>query len=319
MIRPIVLAAIAAVAVQGTQDQRPTFRSRTDLITVDVAVTSHGSPVGGLTLADFALADNGVRQTIEIVDTETLPIDLTVVVDTSGSMQHSIADLKADAQAIAAMLRPADRIRLITFAGQIRETYALQAPSADLAVDRLAATGSTSLFDAVAAALVRLTGADRRHLVVVLTDGQDTSSVLGRGPLADLSAAANAVLYAEVSRSGMTLPPPGVRPPASAEPLTWRHQWMPLAAPLGDESPLKEAVENTGGVWDSVGSIARAPAGVKRALEWFRTAYVLRYRATGVAAAGWHELRVKAGRAGEVRRPRPQGVRRAIGGDATKM
>nr|ADC36006.1 von Willebrand factor type A domain protein [uncultured bacterium 259] len=299
MIRPIVLAAIAAVALQGTQDQRPTFRSRTDLITVDVAVTSHGSPVSGLTLADFELADNGVRQTIEMVDAETLPIDLTVVVDTSGSMRRSVDDLKADAQAIAAMLRPNDRIRLLTFAGQIRETYALQAPSADLALDRLAATGSTSLFDAVAVALAGVTGTDRRHLVVVLTDGQDTSSVVGRGPLADLSAAANGVLYAAVSRPGVLLPPPGVRPPASAEPLNWRHRWMPLAAPPADESPLKDAVENTGGVWDSVGSIARAPAGVKRALEWFRTAYVLRYRATGVAAAGWHELHVKVGRAGE--------------------
>ena len=43
-------------------------------------------------------------------------------------------------------------------------------------------------------------------------------------------------------------------------------------------------------------SIARAPEGVRRALDWFRAAYVLRYRATGVTPAGWHELRVRVKR-----------------------
>jgi len=74
---------------------------------------------------------------------------------------------------------------------------------------------------------------------------------------------------------------------------------MPAAAPRGDVTPLKQAVENTGGVWDSMMSIGRAPAGVKRALEWFRSAYVLRYRATGVPAAGWHELRITVTRPGD--------------------
>lgn len=76
-----------------------------------------------------------------------------------------------------------------------------------------------------------------------------------------------------------------------------RRFWNPPgAAALRDTGPLGAAVENTGGVWDGMRSIARAPEGVRRALEWFRAAYVLRYRATGVPAAGWHELRVRVKR-----------------------
>jgi hypothetical protein len=46
-------------------------------------------------------------------------------------------------------------------------------------------------------------------------------------------------------------------------------------------------------------SIARAPEGVRRALDWFRAAYVVRYRATGVSPDGWHELRVRVTRPGD--------------------
>ena len=78
-----------------------------------------------------------------------------------------------------------------------------------------------------------------------------------------------------------------------------RGWWIPPpAAARRDTGPLRVAVENTGGVWDGMRSIARAPEGVQRALAWFRSAYVLRYRATGVTRAGWHELRIKVPRGG---------------------
>jgi VWFA-related protein len=278
--------------------QTPTFRSRTDLVTVEVSVTSGRVPVPGLVLQDFEVADNGIPQRVEMLDTEALPIDLTIVLDTSGSMQRLIEDVKNDAQAIAGMLRPTDRLRLITFAGDVSEAFGFQPPSANLALSRLAAAGATSLYDAVAAAMMRVRDGERRHLIVVLTDGVDTFSVLGREALNDISRRTDAVLYAAVAVPAMgplVPPPPSAAPP---QPLNTRRRWVPLLSRPGDDTPLREAVENTGGVWESMVTIARAPAGVKRALEWFRSAYVLRYRASGVAVAGWHELRVTVSRPG---------------------
>jgi VWFA-related protein len=291
------LVAFTAIAGGAGQQQRPTFRSRTDLVSVDISITTDKRPVAGLALPDFELTDNGVRQKIELLDAETLPIDLSIVLDQSSSMARSFDSVKTDAREIAAMLRPSDRIRLITFAGDIKETVDFQPPAGDLSLHTLAASGSTSLFDAVAAAIVRRRDGERRHLMVVLTDGYDTSSLLGRDALDDLSRRSDAAIYAAVSRPSVPIyPPPPFRP--QTEPLEHRRTWMAPMSKAGDETPLKVAVENTGGVWESLWSIGRAPAGVKRALDWFRSAYVARYRASGVAAGGWHELRIRVTRPG---------------------
>lgn len=66
-----------------------------------------------------------------------------------------------------------------------------------------------------------------------------------------------------------------------------------------DEAPLRIAVENTGGIWNPMRRIERAPARVKLALDWFRTAYILRYRATAAANTGWHAIGVKVTRPGK--------------------
>jgi VWFA-related protein len=297
--RGIVATLVTAAAlVHARADQRPIFRARTDLVTVQVSVTEGNRPVQGLTLKDFELTDNGVRQQLELLDTDTLPIDLTVVLDQSGSMARSFDEVKRDVQEIAGMLRPADRIRVITFAGDIRETVAFQPPDGDLSLHTLAAAGSTSLFDAVAAAIVRATDSERRHLIVVLTDGVDTSSLLDRGALDDLSRHSEAVLYAAVAVPPVPEPPPPA-PRTQTEPLMFRRSWTPPLTGARDAGPLRVAVDNTGGVWEWLWSIGRAPRGVGRALEWFRTVYVVRYRATGVAPRGWHEVQVKLTRPGD--------------------
>ena len=71
-------------------------------------------PVSGLGAADFTLKDNGVPQTIDAVVVEAVPIDVTLVVDTSGSAAGAIARLLADAQKISGRLRATDRFRLLT-------------------------------------------------------------------------------------------------------------------------------------------------------------------------------------------------------------
>ena len=297
-MRALLPAIVAAAALaQAGGDQRPTFRARTDLVTVQVSVTEGNRPVPGLTLKDFDLTDNGVPQRLELLDAETLPIDLSVVLDQSGSMARSFDDVKRDVREIAGMLRPGDRIRLITFAGDIRETVAFQPADGDLSLHTLAAAGSTSLFDAVAAAMVRARDGERRHLIVVLTDGVDTSSLLDRDALDDLSRRADAVVYAAVAAPPVPQAPPGPWR-NQTEPLMFRRSWAPPVSGARDAGALRVAVDNTGGVWEWLWSIGRAPRGVGRALEWFRTGYVLRYRASGVAARGWHELQVKVTRPG---------------------
>jgi hypothetical protein len=77
------------------------FRSRVDAVSVDVSVRWGGKPVGGLTAKDFALLDNGVRQQIEVVDTEAVPLDVSLIIDISGSTATLVGQLTDDMRRIA--------------------------------------------------------------------------------------------------------------------------------------------------------------------------------------------------------------------------
>ena len=111
----------AGVAVvPARQDQ--IFRSRTDAVTIQVAVKSGNRPVGGLTAADFELRDNGVAQTINNVSIEKIPLDLTLLLDLSSSVDGLTLDrLKTAVRETTALLRPDDRIRLIAISQVLHE------------------------------------------------------------------------------------------------------------------------------------------------------------------------------------------------------
>jgi hypothetical protein len=226
-------------------------------------------------------------------------------------MRRSVEGLKSDAQAIAAMLQPRDRLRLITFAGDATEAFGFRSPGGDLDVSRVAAEGWTALFDAVALAMITPREPDRRHLIVVLTDGEDNSSMMGNDALGDLSKHTDAVLYAAVRRAQTDGLAPRNQAPRpldlygnarlglAADPPPERHfDWRPEMRAAGDERPIRLMVENTGGIWDAMGKIERAADGARRAIDWFRSAYLLRYRATHATSAGWHAINVRVRRPG---------------------
>jgi hypothetical protein len=115
----------APIPLEPAQGQRPTFRTRADLVIVDVAVFAGDTPVHGLSADDFHVTDNGVSQRIELVSTETIPLDVLLVVDTSGSVADEAHRFWADVRKISAILRPGDGLGLMTFAAEIREVVPL--------------------------------------------------------------------------------------------------------------------------------------------------------------------------------------------------
>ena len=132
MITRVSIAWVLAVSIglssagSALTQERPTFRARADLVSVDVSVRNGDLPVLGLAAADFRLFDNGVVQTVEAVETEAVPIDVTLFHDTSPSLAGKIDALKADVRGIAAMLRPMDRLRLLTFDLQVNDVFGWQ-------------------------------------------------------------------------------------------------------------------------------------------------------------------------------------------------
>src|SRR5262245_59019058 len=158
-----VAAHVAFLTATGSQ-QRPVFRSRSDLVSIDVSVRRGNVPVTGLSAGDFKVLDNGVLQKVESVSYEAVPIDVTLFLDTSPSLSGLLDELKRDIAKVAGMLRPDDRLRLLTFDYQVNDVFGWQASGGDLKLEAARMGRISSVYDAIFLSLMRRPDIDRRHL-----------------------------------------------------------------------------------------------------------------------------------------------------------
>ena len=271
MMRASALAAVVAVVTvgltptQSVEQSAQIFKASTDVIWVNVAVRAGSNAVPGLTTSDFELLDNGVRQNIEAVAIEEVPVDLTLVLDTSGSTVSIINRFKTEAEQIAAMLRPRDRVRLVSVSTEIKEVFPMTPAGERLKVDALQAGGATPIHDALLLCLARAPVEGRRELVVAFTDGFDTLSIVAPSTLVEAATRSDAVLHVVLADPTGALPP------------TLRS--------------LRAAAEVSGGELHGPGYGDAAEA-FKRVFDDFRQSYVLRYTLTGVDRTGWHNVTV---------------------------
>jgi VWFA-related protein len=270
-----VIAGVTFVLVAATSAapgaQNLLFRANTDLVPVYVSVRGGGGVVGALQSADFVLTDRGVSQTVDVLSSDAVPIDVTLVVDTSRSVINSLPLFRTEVQAIVGQLQPNEQIRLITFDTEVRQILAMQAPSDRPPVQQIQLGDTTSLADALVFALARARRADRRHLVFVFTDGYDTSSILGYGALPELASHTDSIVHiALVKPSGSDLPSAAAVGALAA-----------AAARTGGS--LNLPTQNEGGI----------VAAFQRAIDDFRHSYVLFFTPTGVPGPGWHDISVK--------------------------
>ena len=137
--------------------------------------------VENLTKDDFTVLEDGVKQEIREFSREDRAITMAMVLDSSGSMRDSMKELHEAASGFIDTLRPIDRALVIDFDDKV---FLLQDITADLAALKDAVTstealGSTALYDSLHAAYRKLRGVEGRKAVILLTDGDDTSSLYG--------------------------------------------------------------------------------------------------------------------------------------------
>ena len=165
-----------------------------------------GRLVRGLTRDDFVIAEDGRRQEIvkfELV--EDLPLTLGLVLDTSGSMFESIGEAKrAAAGFLENIITPRDRCFAVAFAD--RPTLMMPRTSDVGAVEErladLVASGATSLHDAIVTSLYYFRGVRGRRALVLLSDGEDTSSSLGFQEALEYAKRSGVAVYAIGLRIG---------------------------------------------------------------------------------------------------------------------
>jgi Ca-activated chloride channel family protein len=175
----------AAQAQQAVQS--PLFRSGSALVALNVSVQGPGAKfVAGLQPADFAVYEDGVKQDVRFFESTGVPVDLIVLIDTSSSMSDKIGLVHDAASGFLKTLRAGDRGAVVSFADSVRviEPLTSDLPRLEAAVRSTVAHGSTALNNAVYIALkqfgqtTRVDGDPRRQAIVVLSDGEDNTSLV---------------------------------------------------------------------------------------------------------------------------------------------
>ena len=188
-----------ALATAAISAQQPTFRSGTDVVSVFVTVTEgQGRLVPDLLQEDFEVLDNREPQPIVFFENQVQPITVVVMLDTSGSMTGTIGLLRLAAEQFLIRMLPDDKGKVGAFNDKIEFSAHFTNDRDDLiaAVGDLDYGNDTKLYDALAASLVELEGIEGRRVILVFTDGEDTSSRARPGDIVDRARADEVMVYA---------------------------------------------------------------------------------------------------------------------------
>lgn len=268
----LILSVSSGAGAREPDQQAATFASRVEAVRVDVLVTDRNGPVLNLDPDDFEVRDNGVRQQVTLVSFEEVPLSVMLALDLSASVDGPrLAHLRKAGGALLAGLEPDDHAGLITFNHLVSRP---QPPTPDVglvraALDRTEPSGATSLIDATYAGLATAGSDIRRALLVVFSDGTDTSSWLLPDQVVDAARRSSVVVYGVAA--GQTRRGPRF---------------------------LQDVTDVTGGSLFPVDTTENLDAVFVRLLSEFRQRYLLSYTPTGVDEPGWHDLDVRVRRRG---------------------
>jgi VWFA-related protein len=192
---------------QAPQPQRgaqPSFRAGVELVSLNVTVMEGTHYITDLKQEDFSVFEDGVKQDVTFFNPTHLPIALAILLDTSASMDTKLPTAQEAAIGFAKRLRTQDLAEVIDFDSRVvvLQNFTNNAAELEQAIRRTSAGGSTSMYNAVYIALkdlkkvvARNVEEIRRQAIVVLSDGEDTSSLLPFEEVLDLAKRSETAIY----------------------------------------------------------------------------------------------------------------------------
>jgi VWFA-related protein len=259
------------------------FRVDVSRVYVDVFVTRRGEVVSDLDASRFRVYDDGVLQSVELVDAADVPKSFLLLLDESGSIDGRRRELLEGAvRDFASRLSDDDELAVLTFAERTRLRRPLELVRVGVARERdpfrIESGGWTALNDALLLSMIYLRGARGRPLLVAFTDGIDNASWIVEEALLSSARATEAVVFAV--KAGVTIDAP-VKGPIAPGGSSGRSAAM-----------LDELTRRTGGRTLEAGRTEAVGEAFRRILSDVETRYVLAFTPGPGAAPGWHELRV---------------------------
>lgn len=174
-----LLAVLPGVARTLQEPDEPTVVLNTEVVLVNVVAMRKDGFATGLAKSDFVVTENGVPQTIDFFGAETTPFAVTILLDTSGSMEFKFRLARVAAARFMDRVRPTDRVAVFLFGSDVRRVQDFTPGGRDLddSVWDASAKGITKMYDAVTEASRQLAGRpEQRRAILLLSDGADYGS-----------------------------------------------------------------------------------------------------------------------------------------------
>ena len=209
----VVIAALVCVAFPDSSGRAQTpggrkedrFKGGVDLVSLHVTVTDGSRFVTDLAEPDFEIFEDGVKQQPTFFSKAQQPIALAILIDTSASMENKLETAQEAAIGFARRMRAGDVMEVIDFDGQVTilQSFTGDVAALERAIRQATVNGSTSLYNAIYISLknlqkarVRSTAEIRREAIVILSDGDDTSSLVAYEEVLDLAKRSETAIYA---------------------------------------------------------------------------------------------------------------------------
>ena len=200
-IPALLLGLVLVGATLAAQQPPPVFRAETEAVLITATVVDRaGRAVTDLRRDELRLFEDGTQQDIAQFHTDAdTPISVVLVVDTSGSMVDKLEDVEDALQHIFDLARADDELTMLSF-GNVVDVVATADEGRDRLrrqIGRLQASGGTALYDATIEGLEHASrGRHRKKALILITDGNDTTSVRGEGDAFDAVRRSEVLMYA---------------------------------------------------------------------------------------------------------------------------
>jgi VWFA-related protein len=276
-LRGLSLAILLLSPAVAVETQNAVFSAKVEAVRVDALVTErdNGPAIVGLGPSDFEVYDNGVLQQVDLVSFDEVPLNVILTLDMSDSVAGERLDhLRGAGAELLAALKKDDQVALVTFSHLVTLGAGLTKDVAPVrrAIDEAAGSGGTALVDGAYAAITLGESDAGRALVIVFSDGVDTSSWLSAEAVLDAAKRSDAVVYAASTRSRLK------------------------------PEFLRDVTSLTGGRLFEIERTSALGAIFVSVLEEFRRRYLISFTPRGVEKNGWHKLEVRLkGRRGTVK------------------
>ncbi|MEZ5293128.1 MAG: VWA domain-containing protein [Vicinamibacterales bacterium] len=288
------VAAITLSAQTATQRRSPdqVFRAGVEMVSLNVTVLDQQNRyLTDLDRSDFTIIEDGAKQEISYFNRTSLPIALSLLLDTSASMEQRMSIAQEAAVGFVRKLRPQDLAQVVDFDTRVEivQDFTSDAAALEGAIRSTQAGGSTSLHNALYISLKELAKIKakseddvRRRAVVVLSDGEDTSSLVTYEEVLDLAKRSATTIYS----IGLQSRDAGLSKGFREAEFVLRH----LAEDTGGRAFFPQRAEDLAGIY---GVIA----------DELASQYVLGYASTNLKRDGaWRRLTVLVNRPGAAAR-----------------